>query len=218
MLNGERFALVGVDRDGTIIADRGYLGRSESWRDEIQFLDGAISGLRRLKGLGFKVPVISNQAGVARGYFNIERVEEIHEHLDTLLKQKGVNLDGFYYCPSVDKDYAQKKGIPLDSQWVEETEMRKPGIGMLKTAARRLCIPFNYLMGHIYFIGDKVSDVETGLNANGIGIFLRNGKNEEEFAKLQMSKSAELRKQQVYAVANLKEAADIVSHRENNTF
>ncbi|MCH7568225.1 MAG: HAD-IIIA family hydrolase [Nanoarchaeota archaeon] len=167
--------LIGLDRDNTLIRDSGYLGRDDSWKRQLEFCQGVVDGLKILKSNPrFKIIVATNQAGVALGYFPPERTDEINRTIDDLLRDNGVVLDGWYSCPYVGKDYATERGIPLDSQWVKETDMRKPGIGMLRQAASDLKLYWDKLTreGKIFFIGDKPSDVETGLNAKGYGIFV----------------------------------------------
>ena len=124
--------LVGIDRDGTIIKDDGYFGKKDNWKEQIEIYHGFTEGLKLLKRHGLKVIVASNQAGIARRYFNCQRVEEINKEIDRRLKAGGAILDGWYYCPFVGKDYAVEKGISSTSPGVNETNMRKPGIRMLR--------------------------------------------------------------------------------------
>ena len=129
--------LIGLDRDGALIHDPGYLGRSQNWRDQVKILPGVIEGIRTLKLLPrTHLAVCSNQAGIARGFFKPNRVEEVNEHLKALLAQQGLDIDKWYFCPYVDKDYASKHHILEENPWVaESTDLRKPGIGMLRKAA-----------------------------------------------------------------------------------
>jgi len=169
----EKQVLVGIDRDGTIIKDDGYFGKKENWKEQIKIYHEFIEGLKLLKRHGLKIIVASNQAGIARGFFDCNRVEEINQEIDIRLKANGAVVDRWYFCPFVGKEYAIKKNIPLTNPWVNETNLRKPGIGMLRQACYDL--ELNLDNSQIYFVGDDLTDVQTGLNANGKGIFLLTG-------------------------------------------
>lgn len=167
--------LIGVDRDGTIIEDMKYLGKEDSWREQITLCKDAVKGLKKLRSdPRVKLVVATNQAGVARGFFPVKRVEEVDEILTKLLKKQGVEFDGWYFCPYVGKDYAMDKGVPLNSSWIKEG-MRKPAIDMLKKAAKDMGIKLEEFKA-IYYMGDKPSDVQTGINAGGKGVLITNGK------------------------------------------
>jgi D-glycero-D-manno-heptose 1,7-bisphosphate phosphatase len=84
-----------LDRDGTIIVDKGYLKDPEG----IEFARGAIEGLRLLRDASFTLAVITNQSGVARGFFDAATVERIHGRLQSLLAAQGLRLEAIYYCP-----------------------------------------------------------------------------------------------------------------------
>ena len=84
-----------LDRDGTITIDRGYLREA----DGLGFLPGAVEGLRALRSLGLGLLVVTNQSGVGRGYFDLNRLNQIHDRLQDNLRAKGVELDGIYACP-----------------------------------------------------------------------------------------------------------------------
>lgn len=158
-----------IDRDGTINYDPGFFGIDPKWRNQLTIYSGVVEGLKLLKNRG-KVVVASNQAGVARGYLDLERVTEVNRAIAEILNSRGVYLDGWYSCPFVDKDYAAKHKIPLPSQWVNETDLRKPGIGMIKLACEDLRLKLEETQ--IYVIGDKEADVRTGLNANGKSVLV----------------------------------------------
>ena len=84
-----------LDRDGTIIEDPGYLSHPE----QVNLLDGAAEALNELRAMGYKVVVVSNQSGIARGILSENDLEEIHDRLRQLLAEKGAYLDQIYYCP-----------------------------------------------------------------------------------------------------------------------
>ena len=84
-----------IDRDGTIIVDKVYL----SDPDGIEFAPGAIEGLRLLRDAGFALVLITNQSGIARGYFDAARLEQIHDRLRSMLAAEGLTLEAIYVCP-----------------------------------------------------------------------------------------------------------------------
>ncbi|MBU5687914.1 MAG: HAD-IIIA family hydrolase [Candidatus Aenigmatarchaeota archaeon] len=166
--------LVGVDRDNTLIKDPyGYFPYGiENWREKIEFCEGVLDGLKLLQGKNVFIAVISNQAGVARGYFELETVEEVNRLINEQLEENGIKPLPFFYCPYVDKEYAQRNGIPLDSPYVddEKAKRRKPNKFMLEEAAEYYGFKLHEL--RIFTIGDKDTDVYTGLYAGGIGILV----------------------------------------------
>lgn len=199
--------LIGLDRDGTIIEDALYLGKEDNWREQIKFCNVATEGLKKLRAdPRIRLVVTTNQAGVARGFFSEERAKETNFEFRRLLESRGIKLDGLYFCPYVDKEYAKAKGIPSDSQHVMENDMRKPGIGMLKIAVKDLGLEMSDFIA-IYYIGDKPSDVQTGINAGGKGILLTNKKGEryDKTKSIMADNSGK-----VFFAKNLAEAADII--------
>ena len=110
--------VVFLDRDGTINEEVEYLYRPE----DLRFLPGVPEAIKRLNGAGFKVVVITNQAGVARGYYTEADVERLHSYMNRLLEEKGAHIDGFYYCP-----HHPEHGI---GEYKKDCECRKPKTGM----------------------------------------------------------------------------------------
>jgi D,D-heptose 1,7-bisphosphate phosphatase len=115
-----------LDRDGTIVEDPGYL------RDpgKIQFIPGALDALRTLQRAGYRLVLVTNQAGVARGLLTETDVRRVNDRLISLLKGSGVHLDGIYYCPH-HPDY----GPP---EYRRDCDCRKPRPGMIHRAIREL--------------------------------------------------------------------------------
>lgn len=132
-----------LDRDGTIIVDHGYVGAPE----QVQLIDGAADAIRRFNHAGVPVAVVTNQAGVARGYYGIEDVARVHEHLAGLLGREGARIDGFFFCPY------HPDGI-VDA-YARHSEDRKPGPGMAIAAARTLGLD----LSASWVIGDGVEDL-----------------------------------------------------------
>ena len=167
--------LIALDRDGTIIPDAEYLGKDPNWRSQLRIYADAIQGLKLLKNSlnnkDYKIVVITNQSGVARGYFSCKTIEEINQELDTKLKKESIEIDSWHYCPYVTLEYAEEKNLQKNNPWVRKTDLRKPGIGMLHQAAKSFGKSLEDFS--VYVIGDKIEDVLTGLNANGSGILIK---------------------------------------------
>ena len=137
-----------LDRDGTIIEDRGYIADP----DDVRLIPGAADAIRRLSRAGYLVVVISNQSGIARGYFDEAALSAVHQRLESELEAEGACLDGAYYCPYLDGPEAVEEAYRIES------ELRKPRPGMLLQAAREL----NIDLSRSWMIGDSPRDVEAG--------------------------------------------------------
>jgi histidinol-phosphate phosphatase family protein len=146
-----------LDRDGTIIQERGYLSDPAA----IELIPGAARAIRLINRLGLQTAMVSNQSGVARGYFPASTVEEINRRLCLLLEQQGAFLDGIYFCP-----HLPDAGCAC----------RKPEPGMLQRAAGelRIDLPSSYLAG------DKAADIEAIRRVGGMGILVLTGYGREE--------------------------------------
>lgn len=162
--------IVGIDRDGTIIFDRGWPG--SKWPDEaFELKPGVVEGIKLLNSLGIKTAVITNQSGPARSKVKLEAIPEVNSALHRLLAQSEAFVDAWFYCEHVPLDYAKKHSLSEDNPFVGECDDYKPKCGMLKKAALKFGIPFD--KATIYVIGDRVSDVLTGINASGKGVFVQ---------------------------------------------
>jgi D-glycero-D-manno-heptose 1,7-bisphosphate phosphatase len=148
-----------LDRDGTINVEKNYLHKIEDFR----FIPGAREALRRLKEAGFLLIVVTNQSGVARGYFPCEAVCRLHEHLQEQLRRAGAAIDGFYVCPH----------HPTEGQggYRVDCDCRKGSPGMLLHAAGDHAID----LPHSWMIGDKLADIEAGMAAGCRSILVRTG-------------------------------------------
>ncbi len=148
-----------LDRDGTLIEEVGYLSRVEEFR----LLPRVSEAIRLLNHYQLKAVVITNQSGVARGYFPESFVQVIHRKLEGLLESEGAHLDGIYYCPHHPDD---------------KCECRKPAAGLVKKAAEDLdldCLKS-------YVVGDRGIDIALahGIGAKGILVLTGYGKGERE--------------------------------------
>jgi len=132
-----------VDRDGTIMVEKNFLTDP----DGIEFEAGSVQALRKFRDKGFKIVVVSNQSGVARGLFGTDTVERVNGRLLELLAAEGVEVDGVYFCPHHPEGTNAEFAVPC--------ECRKPAPGMAETAAYQL----NLDLRSSYVIGDKIDDV-----------------------------------------------------------
>lgn len=147
-----------LDRDGTINLEKEYLYRIE----ELEFVPGAPQAIRLLNRAGYLVVVVTNQSGVARGYYGEEDVEKLHRHMAALLAGAGARVDAWLYCPH-HPDGRGSYAIPCSC--------RKPLPGMLREAARRFSIDLQRSV----MIGDKLIDVQAARAAGCRPVLVRSG-------------------------------------------
>ncbi len=146
-----------LDRDDTLIEDPGYINHP----GQVKLLPGAAQAVRKLREKGFKLVVVSNQSGVARGIVSEEVLEQIHSRLKELLAEQQAYVDKIYYCP-----YHPDGSI---EQYRKESDMRKPNPGMLLKAAEELGLD----MESSWMIGDSYRDVTAGSAAGCRTILLK---------------------------------------------
>ena len=154
-----------LDRDGTLNVEKNYLYRFEDW----EWIPSAVDAIRRINTLGYLAVVVTNQGGIARGYYREEDVGCLHSKINQLLADEGAKIDAFYVCP-----HHPEHGN------VSECTCRKPGIGMLSRAQRDLSIDFETS----WLIGDKLSDIEAGTIAGVTPILVRTGYGAKECLNL----------------------------------
>lgn len=147
-----------LDRDGTINVEKDYLYRPE----EFEFIPGAVDAVRLLKQHGYVVVVVTNQSGIARGYYTEDDLTVLHNHIDRLLAAEGVSVDAWYYCPH----HAEGKG-----EYAVDCSCRKPLPGMLLKAADEHGID----LSSSWMVGDKLVDVEAGVAAGCRSVLVRTG-------------------------------------------
>jgi D-glycero-D-manno-heptose 1,7-bisphosphate phosphatase len=138
-----------LDRDGTLVHSVHYPSRPE----QLRLYDGIGSELRLLRRMGLRLVVITNQSGIARGYFTEADLQRMHEHLAAELALQDVYLDGIYHCPHHPDGVIAELAV--------RCTCRKPQPGMLLRAADEL----NLDLEHSWFIGDILDDVEAGNHA-----------------------------------------------------
>ncbi|SLM64315.1 MULTISPECIES: D-glycero-beta-D-manno-heptose 1,7-bisphosphate 7-phosphatase [Dickeya] len=156
-----RVPAIFLDRDGTINVDHGYVHEI----DQFQFIDGVIDALLELKQMGYALVLVTNQSGIARGKFSEAQFETLTEWMDWSLADRGVDLDGIYYCP-----HHPDAG---EGEYRQHCHCRKPQPGMLLDAQQHLHID----MTASYMVGDKVEDM-LAAQAAGVGtkVLVRTGK------------------------------------------
>lgn len=138
-----------LDRDGTINVEREYLYRVE----DFQFIEGAPYAIKRLRDAGYLVVVVTNQSGVARGYYTLDDVAALHRYIQQQLAEIGTAIDAFYTCP-----HHPSAGR---GELRQACDCRKGSPGMLLQAAAELDID----LARSFMIGDKRVDIEAGRRA-----------------------------------------------------
>jgi D-glycero-D-manno-heptose 1,7-bisphosphate phosphatase len=138
-----------LDRDGVINKDHGYVSEI----DDFEFIEDAIEACIAFKKKGYLLVVITNQSGIARGLFTEEKFHTLTEWMDWSMADRGVDLDGIYYCP-----HHYEAGV---GEFKIDCVCRKPKPGMLMDAINDLNIDVQKSI----LIGDKTSDIKAGLAA-----------------------------------------------------
>jgi D-glycero-D-manno-heptose 1,7-bisphosphate phosphatase len=141
-----------LDRDGTVVIDRGYLADPSG----LEFEPGAAEGLRLLHASGHRLLIVTNQSGVGRGYFPLERLLAMNARLHAMAQAAGAPLEAIYYCPHAPE---------------EACDCRKPAQGLMRLASAEL----HFDPRTAVVIGDRDSDVEFGRRAGATTILLDAG-------------------------------------------
>lgn len=141
-----------LDRDGIINIDRGYVSRPE----EFEFVPGALDFLRAAQARGFLLVVVTNQSGIARGYFTQQQYAEFEEYMRTRLSAEGIRLAAVYVCPHHPDGAVPELAI--------DCECRKPKPGLIHYAERDLGLD----LAQSILVGDKETDIQAAKLA-GVG-------------------------------------------------
>jgi D-sedoheptulose 7-phosphate isomerase/D-glycero-D-manno-heptose 1,7-bisphosphate phosphatase len=152
-----------LDRDGTIIIDHGYVGSV----DRVDFIEGAPEAIARFNRVGIPVVVITNQAGVARGFYRIEDVAAVHEHIGRRLADHGAHIDLFVYCPY------HPEGVV--EAFARTSEDRKPRPGMAKAAEAAL----NLDLAASWVVGDRPEDMGLAAAIGASAVYVGPGAHEQ---------------------------------------
>jgi D-glycero-D-manno-heptose 1,7-bisphosphate phosphatase len=148
-----------IDRDGTINEQLGYINHLSRF----QILPGVSEAVRLLNKNKWWAIIVSNQGGVARGYYPIELVEEIHAFLKSSLKEQGATIDGIFFCPH------HPAGIL--PEYSSECNCRKPETGLIDRARE----VFDIEMSSSYVVGDRHVDIELASRLNLKGVLVKTG-------------------------------------------
>lgn len=148
-----------IDRDGTINEQMGYINHVSRF----QILPGVPQAIRTLNRHGFLVLVVSNQSGVARGYYPLDLVETIHRLMVSRIKEKRGNIDGIFFCP-----HHPAGSVPGFSY---DCDCRKPKTGLIEQA----CESFEIDLQRSFVVGDMCTDIELAHRAGLKGVLVKTG-------------------------------------------
>jgi D-glycero-D-manno-heptose 1,7-bisphosphate phosphatase len=148
-----------IDRDGTLCEEVGYVNHV----DRVRLLPNSAAAIRKANDAGYQTVVVTNQAGVARGYFAESLVDLVHDRVRLMLAESGARLDGIYYCP-----HHPEVGAPA---YRRVCDCRKPSPGMLLRARDEMGID----LPSSYMIGDSVRDIEAGRRVSATTILVLTG-------------------------------------------
>ncbi len=149
--------LIILDRDGVINYDsEDYIKSPEEWRP----IPGSLEAIAKLNEAGYHVVIITNQAGVAKGYYTLETLQKIHEKMLKLVEEAGGKIDKIYFCPHEDKD---------------NCDCRKPKPGMFLQVKK----DYPTDLSDVFFIGDKFKDYQAAIAAGCKFILVKTGYGEE---------------------------------------
>ena len=169
-----------LDRDGTIIVERHYIANP----DDVALAEKAVDGLRAFVAAGYKLVVVTNQSGIARGLYGEAEFRAVQQRLEDLLSAEGIRFDAVYYCPH-------------HPDFSGECDCRKPGPGMYRQAERNLGVD----LANSVYVGDRMKDVLPAKEFGGRGILVGTGYG---------TKEAEGAPPWVEHAANLAEAAELL--------
>ena len=188
---GSMMKLILLDRDGVIIHDRDDYVKSAA---ECVPIAGSIEAIARLHKAGFTVVIATNQAGLAKGLFELEDLEAIHQKITDLVAEQGGEIGAIFYCPHHPDD---------------NCKCRKPMPGMLDAIEAE----FNTSVESCYFVGDSLRDLQAGLHKGCKPLLVKTGNGERTLAELGSAATPALDPQQIQLADNLAAAADwVIAH------
>lgn len=180
-----------LDRDGTINVEKDYIYKSE----DLVFEEGTIEALKTFKNLGYILIVISNQSGIARGYFTEEDLNIFNNNMNEILKRNGIEIIEFYCCPHHPDGIGEYKKV---------CECRKPNNKMIEDAIKK----YNIAREKSYMIGDKTSDIGAGLKSNLKTVLVKTGYGLKDMEKID--------KNETLVCENLKDFSEILKREKLN--
>lgn len=181
-----------LDRDGVITQEPPYYAHKIN---ELRLIKGSTKAIRKLNTLGFKVIVITNQSGIAKGYFKLKQMQDFNKEMLKRLKKKHAFIDDIFYCPHHTEGIIKK--------YIKNCHCRKPKIGLFKKAQKKHYINYN----NSYFIGDKASDIQAGINAGCKTLLVLTGQGKKEIKK---------NIKYDFIASNLLEAVNIIEKNNEN--
>ena len=180
-----------LDRDGTINVEKDYIYKSE----DLVFEEGTIEALKTFKNLGYILIVVSNQSGIARGYFTEEDLNIFNNNMNEILKKNGIEITEFYCCPHHPDGIGEYKKV---------CECRKPNNKMIEDAIKK----YNIDREKSYMIGDKTSDIGAGLKSNLKTVLVKTGYGLKDMEKID--------KNETLVCENLKDFSEILKRAKLN--
>ena len=180
-----------LDRDGTINVEKDYIYKSE----DLVFEEGSIEALKTFKNLGYILIVVSNQSGIARGYFTEADLNIFNNNMNEILKKNGVEITEFYCCPHHPDGIGKYKKV---------CECRKPNNKMIEDAIKK----YNIDREKSYMIGDKISDIGAGLKSNLKTVLVKTGYGLKDMEKID--------KNETLICKNLKDFSEILKREKLN--
>jgi D-glycero-D-manno-heptose 1,7-bisphosphate phosphatase len=162
-----RQGAVFLDRDGTLIEEVGYLDRVE----RVELYPWTIDAVRSFNRAGFRVVLVSNQSGVARGFFTEAVVDDVHRYMAELLAAGGARIDAYYYCPHHPDGKVAGYALACDC--------RKPNPGLVERAVRELGVD----PARSFVVGDRWLDVALARRVGARGVLVRTGYGATEESK-----------------------------------
>uniref|UniRef100_UPI0035676C6F D-glycero-beta-D-manno-heptose 1,7-bisphosphate 7-phosphatase n=1 Tax=Fusobacterium nucleatum TaxID=851 RepID=UPI0035676C6F len=180
-----------LDRDGTINVEKDYIYKSE----DLVFEEGSIEALKTFKNLGYILIVVSNQSGIARGYFTEADLNIFNNNMNEILKKNGVEITEFYCCPHHPDGIGKYKKV---------CECRKPNNKMIEDAIEK----YNIDREKSYMIGDKISDIGAGLKSNLKTVLVKTGYGLKDMEKID--------KNETLICENLKDFSEILKREKLN--
>ena len=180
-----------LDRDGTINVEKDYIYKCE----DLVFEEGSVEALKTFKNLGYILIVVSNQSGIARGYFTEEDLKAFNNNMNEKLKEKSVEITEFYCCPHHPDGLAEYKKV---------CDCRKPNNKMLEDAIKK----YNIDREKSYMIGDKVSDIGAGLKSKLKTVLVKTGYGLKDMEKID--------KNETLVCENLKDFSEILKREKLN--
>ena len=180
-----------LDRDGTINVEKDYIYKSE----DLVFEEGTIEALKTFKNLGYILIVVSNQSGIARGYFTEEDLNIFNNNMNEILKKNGIEITEFYCCPHHPDGIGEYKKV---------CECRKPNNKMIEDAIKK----YNIDREKSYMIGDKTSDIGAGIKSNLKTVLVKSGYGLKDMEKIN--------KNETLVCENLKDFSEVLKREKLN--